>query len=150
MVIDVALPRAGAQPQEPVRLEAALPVVDHVGVDRQQRGDASRAEADLEQFNDPPAGLLLGGVFPIGPKADQQVFRAQGLLQALRMGVGSKGRPSCCSGGHGGAGACCGPVAMALQGLGGEVMLGEHPLDARGDRRDSDSSPGQSAPAHEQ
>ena len=45
-----ALPRACVQPQEPVSLEAALPVVDHVGIDRQQRGHASGAKADLEPF----------------------------------------------------------------------------------------------------
>ena len=42
------LPRAGAQPQEPIGLEAALPVVDHMGINRQQRGHAPRAKADLE------------------------------------------------------------------------------------------------------
>jgi hypothetical protein len=43
-----ALPGACAQPQKPIRLEAALPVVDHMGINRQQRGYAAGAKADLE------------------------------------------------------------------------------------------------------
>lgn len=100
------LPRACAQPQKPLRLEAALPAVDHMGVDRQQGGDPARPEADLQQFNDPPAGLFFGRVFAIGPEADQQVFGTQGLLQALRMGGGLEGQTELVAGGQGGEGVC--------------------------------------------
>jgi hypothetical protein len=57
-----------------------------VGINGQQSSDPAGSEADLEQFNDLPASLLLSRILPIGPKADQQVFKAQGLSQALCQG----------------------------------------------------------------
>jgi hypothetical protein len=54
-----------------------------MGIDRQQGGHAAGANADLEQFKNAPAGLFLGGVLTVGPKADQQVFRAQRVFQPL-------------------------------------------------------------------
>ena len=49
--------------------------------------DPAGWEADLEQFNDPPAGLLRGRILPIGPKADQQVlgFFAQPPKRCIRV-----------------------------------------------------------------
>lgn len=41
------LPRAGVQSQEPFRLEAALPAVDHMRINRQQGGKPAGSEADL-------------------------------------------------------------------------------------------------------
>jgi hypothetical protein len=40
-------PRARTQPQEPARLEASLPIVDHLRIDRQQPRDAARPKAHL-------------------------------------------------------------------------------------------------------
>ena len=113
-----ALPRAGAQPQKPIRLEAALPVIDHMGINRQQGGHAAGAKADLEQFNNPPAGLLFGRVFTIGPKADQQVLGPQGLLQALRVGGRLEGQTELVPRRPGRRGRLSGPLAMALQASG--------------------------------
>ena len=84
-------PRARTQPQGPAGLEASLPIVDHMRIDRQQQRDAARPKAYLEQLDDPPSCLLLGRVFAVGAKANQQVFRAQGVLQALRVGSGVEG-----------------------------------------------------------
>ena len=55
-------------------------LIDHVGINREQGSDPARPEADLQQFNDAPAGLCFGRVFTIRPKADQQVLRVQRLL----------------------------------------------------------------------
>jgi hypothetical protein len=41
-------PWAHPQPREPAGLEAALPVIDGRRIDRQQQGNATRPEADLE------------------------------------------------------------------------------------------------------
>jgi hypothetical protein len=50
-----------------VYVEAALPAVDQVEINRQQGGNPARSEAHLQELNDPPAGLLLGRIFAIGP-----------------------------------------------------------------------------------
>jgi hypothetical protein len=58
------------------------------------------------------------------------VFRAQGLLQALRVGGGLAGQAELWRRRPRGRGGVLGPEAMALQGLRGEVMRREHPLNA--------------------
>jgi hypothetical protein len=100
-----------------------------VGIHCEQSGDSPGAEADVSQFNDAPAGLLFGRVFARGPKTNQQVLRAQSLLEALGMGGGLEGEAEGWRRGPGGSRGLLGSLPMALQGLGGEVMLGEHALN---------------------
>jgi hypothetical protein len=124
-----ALPWTGAQPQEPIHLEAALPVIDHMGINRQQGSHASGAKADLEQFDNPPASLFLGGVLTVCPKADQQVFRSQRVFQPLGMRRRLEGQAKLLPRRSRERGDLCGPVVMAPQDLRREVMLGEHALN---------------------
>jgi hypothetical protein len=100
-----------------------------MGINRQQRGHASGAKAYLEPFNNPPAGLFVGGVFAIGPKADQQVFRSQRVFQTLGMSRPLEGQAKLLPRRPRERGDRLGPLVMALQDLRGEVMLGEHPLN---------------------
>ena len=62
MVIGVPHSPLGGQAQQALGGEAAFPVVDHGGLDRQECGHPPRAEADLQELNDPPAGLLFGRI----------------------------------------------------------------------------------------
>jgi hypothetical protein len=102
--------------------EATLPVIDQMGINCQQGGDPAGAEAHLQERNDPPAGLLLGRVFAIGPKPDQQVFRAQGLFQPLRMRPRLDGQMELVLRRPREGRDLRGPVVMEPQGLRGELM----------------------------
>jgi hypothetical protein len=64
----------------------ALPVIDHRGLDRQEVRDPPRAQANLPECHNAPAGLLCGRIFPIGPKAHEEMGGPSGLGQALRVG----------------------------------------------------------------
>ena len=60
--------RPRRQTQQAEGVEPAVPIIDDRGLDRQQSGHAPRAKADLQQVDNPPAGLLFCWVFAIGPK----------------------------------------------------------------------------------
>ncbi len=100
-----------------------------MGINRQQGGHAPGAEADLQQFDDAPAGLLFGRILPLGPKAHQQVFGAQGLFQAWRRRRRLDGQAELLPGRPGECGRLLRAVVMEPQGLRGELMLREHALD---------------------
>jgi hypothetical protein len=59
-----AYPPLGGEAQQAQGGESALPVVDHGRLDRQECGHTPRAEADLQEFNDPPARLLFRRIPP--------------------------------------------------------------------------------------
>jgi hypothetical protein len=81
-------------------------VVDHGRLDRQEFGDAPRAEADLQELNDPPARLLFRRILVVRAKPEEQMLRSQGQSYALGMGVGSTERAGCWAGGEARGTAC--------------------------------------------
>jgi hypothetical protein len=85
------LPCPRGQAQQAEGCKALPPVIDDMGINRQPCGDPAGAEPDLSQLDDPPPGLFFCGLFVVGAKAQKQVFRAEGLFQALRIRGGLEG-----------------------------------------------------------
>ncbi len=119
----------GRQAEQPQGVEASLPVVDDGRLDIQERGHPARAEAYLQQLDDPPAGLLLGRIFPIGTEPDEEVLRTQGLGQTLRAGGGLQRERRRLVQMEGRERRLLGFLAPVLQDVGREVMPLEHPTD---------------------
>jgi hypothetical protein len=107
-----------------------VPGVDDGGLDGQAWRHPPRAKADLQELNDPPAGLLLRRVLAIRPKPQEQMVGAQGLGQTLGVGGRLKGQGQLLASGERRR---VGPpegLIMPLQHARGEVMEVKHPPDA--------------------
>jgi hypothetical protein len=123
-------------------VEAPLPMVDDRRLDSQELGHAARAEAGLQQLDDPPPGLLLGWMLSIGAEPEEQMLRSQGVSQALRSGrrlrpehqrlVRRRSRER-----H-----LLGFLTTALQHVWREVMPSEHPANPTVVNRDVIAVPG--------
>jgi hypothetical protein len=122
-------PRVGRQAEQPPGVEASLPVVDDGRLDIQERGHTARAEAHLQQLDDPPAGLLLGRLFPIGTEPGEEGLRTQGLGQTLRSGGGLPRERRRLVQMEGRERRLLGFLATVLQDVGREVRPREHPTD---------------------
>jgi hypothetical protein len=86
-----SLPCPRGQAQQAEGGQALAPVIDDRGIDRQPCGDPAGAEPDLSELDDSPPGLFFCGICVVGAKAQKQVFRAEGLFQALRIRGGLEG-----------------------------------------------------------
>jgi hypothetical protein len=73
-----AYPPLGGQAQHAQGGESAFPVVDHGRLDRQEFGDAPRAEADLLELDDPPARLFFRRILVVCAKPEEEMLRSQG------------------------------------------------------------------------
>ena len=123
-------PRVGGQPQQPCGGEPAFPIVDHRRLEGEELGDAPGAEANFEQFNEAPAGLLLGRILPIRAKPEEHMCRAQGVGQALGQGAGLTGERALLVRRQRREGSLLRALSTALPRVGGELVPLEHPTDA--------------------
>ena len=93
-------------------VESSLPRVDNGRLAHQAFGDTARSEADRQELDDAPSGVLCGGTLARGTKAGEPMCWPQGLGQALRP---------------------CGRLQREPQRAGAEARLGVAPAGPCGD-----------------
>jgi hypothetical protein len=109
--------------------KAPVPVVDDGRLDGQELRHTPRAKADLQEFNDPPAGLLLGRILSIRPKPQEQMVGSQGLGQTLGVSGRLEGQGQLLASRERRQVGLLEGRVMQLQRVRGEVMEVKHPPD---------------------
>ena len=85
------------KPIKPKGGKAPLPEVDDGRLDGQKWRHTPGAEADLQAFNDPPAGLLLRRIPSRRPKSPEQMVGSKGLAKRWAWVARSRAsRTMCC------------------------------------------------------